>query len=1245
MATELKTQLSHEGMMLGLVPVVLPSDLKTWLLVQGVLSKLSRVSTTQEMLPILDHIYDLIHNGSAPTNHSPFHGLVHFLETIASQDERDTFFRRILPTMVDLAFAVGDLKPKEGFFYSMQQKGGETRLSRRFVASLVAHMMLCTLPRTSNPLLNSRDFERFYYILGRSKGSDSQTCKMRCFLHYFDRLAVDMHRGPCGSVTFKRKVIPEQELPSLETWQESRLQLCPLVVQTGVIEEAGSNVLQVDFANEYIGGGVLGSGCVQEEIRFSICPELLASMVFMECMEDNEAIFISGFEQFSRCHGYGWNLQYAGDHRDVSQTTSRGDIKTSLVAIDATPMNQDLEFVSYQYSDPSLLRELNKAFVGFLQAANDTGNGIGPDLSDSLYMDAIDQSLLSTEGDFETASEGLESLNRPATPCMTTISDYSNSLSKAITDIAVKDYCQSKRNQFTQCELSLVEDSVVVKNTGEDLVGGRLGLESFASTVVGEVMKESFESASRNPTSKKVCGTKEAVSTHSDKSIHRREEGFSSSQVRTNVSNFHRSSQQEKTHFQDSVHRIWKGGNPTGNMDGVSQSLREVIDDIVCGVIKEALAEIAGSYISETESTQVPSLEGYSIVSTWSSKSDSFVRIDMDSDFSGTRSGGSMSSASSDKCAVSVETYVAGVVAGAVHQMRREDASEKGDRGVPSSTPNVLAGKIVNGALREIKDRPDLIRGSDLQNSYFKPVVSAGLDSFATHVADAAFRDALTEVSDSVPLTSYDFSQYSTIPSTPPPSPSNASTGSSKRFSLEDPSQLEEFAEKLLSSITPDPSASMRDHVERYDVGSQGMQGIEDFASTLVSRAVSDSAQLISSSSQTRQDSSSGCVSSRSSLTVPSGSSKRSSVDSFTEDLLRIGNIDPTGRRPSKTEENIAFFSQELSRVAEVEEKLSQRRKSDLEDFQQELYQSSLSSNTSQKNEVTKSRVHAAHRLANRLSDDIICDAFLQLYGATPFRELIRLDSLSDLESGGGSRRRSYPRRGYRTSSVSSTSLSVRSTISEMDLMTLATNLANSIIESALQTYREEYLSMQRQGAPQEMVDDEQDSRLQDTVDDVSLMATYDGSTIDRDLAPSYLEEPSDLSVEDAAGSIVARAVQDAVFLYKASLPSTSGGTMHPGGSRIPVATGNWGCGAFGGDPQLKSLLQWLAASQSRAPSVLYYTFNNNKMLQLEQVTLMIQTRRWSVGDVMRVILEYCHHVVTSGEAGSLFDYILGLEC
>jgi poly(ADP-ribose) glycohydrolase len=30
----------------------------------------------------------------------------------------------------------------------------------------------------------------------------------------------------------------------------------------------------------------------------------------------------------------------------------------------------------------------------------------------------------------------------------------------------------------------------------------------------------------------------------------------------------------------------------------------------------------------------------------------------------------------------------------------------------------------------------------------------------------------------------------------------------------------------------------------------------------------------------------------------------------------------------------------------------------------------------------------------------------------------------------------------------------------------------------------------------------------------------------------------------------------------------------------IGVSTGNWGCGAFGGNPEIKSMIQWIAASQ-----------------------------------------------------------------
>ena len=49
-------------------------------------------------------------------------------------------------------------------------------------------------------------------------------------------------------------------------------------------------MLQVDFANEHVGGGVLERGSVQEELFFLKCPELIAAKVFTERLTDEECL-------------------------------------------------------------------------------------------------------------------------------------------------------------------------------------------------------------------------------------------------------------------------------------------------------------------------------------------------------------------------------------------------------------------------------------------------------------------------------------------------------------------------------------------------------------------------------------------------------------------------------------------------------------------------------------------------------------------------------------------------------------------------------------------------------------------------------------------------------------------------------------------------------------------------------------------------------------------------------------------
>ncbi|EDO30791.1 predicted protein, partial [Nematostella vectensis] len=59
-------------------------------------------------------------------------------------------------------------------------------------------------------------------------------------------------------------------------------------------------------------------GCVQEEIRFLICPEMILSRLFCERLDSNECVFIIGAQRFSNYTGYAHTFKWAGHHDDKS---------------------------------------------------------------------------------------------------------------------------------------------------------------------------------------------------------------------------------------------------------------------------------------------------------------------------------------------------------------------------------------------------------------------------------------------------------------------------------------------------------------------------------------------------------------------------------------------------------------------------------------------------------------------------------------------------------------------------------------------------------------------------------------------------------------------------------------------------------------------------------------------------------------------------------------------------------------
>ena len=89
------------------------------------------------------------------------------------------------------------------------------------------------------------------------------------------------------------------------------------------------------YSFRYIGGGVLGQGCVQEEIRFVMNPELLVSKLFTECLLPQEALIMVGAEQFNVSTGYASSFEWSGSFEDYTPWDESRRKKCSIVGIDA----------------------------------------------------------------------------------------------------------------------------------------------------------------------------------------------------------------------------------------------------------------------------------------------------------------------------------------------------------------------------------------------------------------------------------------------------------------------------------------------------------------------------------------------------------------------------------------------------------------------------------------------------------------------------------------------------------------------------------------------------------------------------------------------------------------------------------------------------------------------------------------------------------------------------------------------
>ncbi|MQM06150.1 hypothetical protein Taro_038971 [Colocasia esculenta] len=164
----------------------------------------------------------------------------------------------------DRAFGAG----KAGLRILDRQQAGIVYLSQELIAALLACSFFCLFPvaeRSANhlPTIN---FDHLFSGL-HPKGQLSQEAKLKCLIHYFERVCSNI---PANFVSYERKVLSVEyssqctSYPDVVFWQKSVAPLCSFKVSpSGLIEDQQYDALEADFANEYLGGGALYNGCVQ----------------------------------------------------------------------------------------------------------------------------------------------------------------------------------------------------------------------------------------------------------------------------------------------------------------------------------------------------------------------------------------------------------------------------------------------------------------------------------------------------------------------------------------------------------------------------------------------------------------------------------------------------------------------------------------------------------------------------------------------------------------------------------------------------------------------------------------------------------------------------------------------------------------------------------------------------------------------------------------------------------------------
>ena len=266
-------------------------------------------------------------------------------------------FIKIFAHLKKLVFDINNLFPKKGIDTLKTCDNKFIELNRKQVALIFLLSFFDLID------VKSADNKNYFIVSNILFTKYENTFQFgRCFLNYLT--VIGRWLAENNPILEEKIVFGRKNEKSKDYLEKSDVELCKLkLIDTKESLFNGDASYGIDFANQYIGGGTLNGGCVQEEILFAIEPEAIVSLFFMEVMDDNDAIAIFNTIQYSKYDGYGWDFIYTGcaiDDKNIK--------KNRIIAIDAICVGS---YGSYFAIKNEINRDIHKAYVGFSLANSD----------------------------------------------------------------------------------------------------------------------------------------------------------------------------------------------------------------------------------------------------------------------------------------------------------------------------------------------------------------------------------------------------------------------------------------------------------------------------------------------------------------------------------------------------------------------------------------------------------------------------------------------------------------------------------------------------------------------------------------------------------------------------------------------------------------------------------------------------------------------------------------------------------